>query len=148
MAKTFLASPQKDMFGKCSRRRESVEIKVGLYTADKFFFFDCNHRCKNQIWYPCYLSLEAQYLGKIVKFFWRLIKLVHKSKLTPRAKFQNQLSFRICYPSLPEAFIISTLLTEMNAFTEYESTSIDRLDGPSIRFYKCFFFEKAQIQLI
>ena len=137
MVKTFrqlLASPQKDMFGKCSKRRESVEVKVGLYIADMVFFFDCNHRCENQIWYPCYLSLEAQYLGKIFKFFLRLIKLAHKFKLTPRAKFQNQLSFRICYPSLPEAFIISTLVTEMNAFAEYESTSIDRLGGPSIRF--------------
>ena len=61
----------------------------------------------------------------------RFDKVSHDFKNTPKGNFQNQWSFRICYHSLPETFITSTLLSEITTFVN-TNTSIDELDGLSI----------------
>ena len=78
-----------------AKRRSSVKIKMGIYKIDALTYF---HSCVNSIWYRCCLTLEGQYLKKDLLF----VKLAHNFKTTLKAKFQNQLSFRICYHSLSD----------------------------------------------
>ena len=59
--------------------------------------------------------------------------MTYDFKHTPKAKFQNQWSLRICCHSLPERLIKNTLQTETTGFVEYKSASIEGLDRPSTR---------------
>ena len=72
------------------------------------------------------------FLGRIIsKKDLQFVKLAHDFKNMPKAKFQNQWSFRICYYArniYHKHFAVSN-----HYFCEYKITSIDVPDGPSIR---------------
>ena len=68
-----------------------------VYEKDKTTYASRKHCCVNWIWYPCCLSVEAQYLRRSCDVFLRIFSiLAHNLKYAPKAKFQNQWSFRIC----------------------------------------------------
>ena len=59
----------------------------------------------------------------------RFVKLARDFKNTPKAKFQNQWSFRISYHSGPET-LISTLLSEITTFVNTKVCQLTDLTDP------------------
>ena len=84
--------------------------------------------------------LLLSFFGRTVfeKDMW-FVMLAHDFRNTPRAKFQNQLSFRICYHNLPETFITTTLLSDITTFVNTIVRQLMDLTDPlSATYYLLF----------
>ena len=56
--------------------------------------------------------------------------MAHDLKNTPEAKFQNQLSFTICYHSFPETFFTDTLISVIITFVNIKLHQLTDLTDP------------------
>ena len=102
-----------------------------LYKTDMSTYFEHKHSKLD-------LVALLSFLGRtLFEKDFPFVKLAHEFKNMPEAKFQNQWSFTICYHSLAETLITSTLLCEIATFVNTQVRQLtdlmDTLSTPALQ---------------